>query len=382
MAGVRYHIPMPSNFCSILLLGTALLQSALAAEYFVYTGTYTRAGSKGIYAFRFDSATGRMGPAELAAETPNPAFLAAHPNGRFLYAVNEQDGGTVTAFAIDKTSGALTKLNTAPSGGSAPCHLAVDRTGKALLVANFNGGSVAVLPIESDGRLGQTPFAIRHTGSSIGFKQESPHPHQIVFSADNRFVFVPDYGIDQVMAYRLDPSKPSIAPNDPPFVKLPPGSAPRHFAFHPSGKFAYVNNELGSSVTVFAYDAPRGALKEMQTVSTLPLGFSGHNDTAEAEVDARGRFLYVSNRGHDSIAVFAIGANGTLTPVEHASTAGKAPRHFKIDPTGAYLFAANQDSGNVVQFRIDPKSGRLTATGRTVEVVLPVCLLFAAAVVQ
>jgi len=257
------------------------------------------------------------------------------------------------------------------------CHLVVDKTGKSLMVANYGTGSVAAFPLGADGRLGEATMVIKHSGSSVNARrQRGPHAHAVVLSADNRFVFAPDLGLDQILSYRLDPAKASLSPNDPPFAKVAPGSGPRHFAFHPKGKYAYAINEMASSVTAFRYDASRGALAEIETLSTLPKEFSGEDNSAELEVDAKGRFLYGSNRGHDSIAVFRIGKDGKLTMVENTLTQGKTPRNFKIDPTGAYLFAANQDSGNIVQFRIDPKSGRLKPTGKTLEVSKPVCVQF------
>ena len=372
-------LPMKLNryFFTAILLGIALAPCALARKYFVYVGTYTGEQSKGIYTFQFDPASGDMTPVKLAGEVVNPSFLTIHPNRKFLYAVSELPKGSVTAFAIDAKTGALTPLNSVPTGGGGACHLVVDKTGKSLMVANYGTGSVAAFPLGADGRLGEAAVLIKHSGSSVNAKrQRGPHAHAVVLSADNRFVFAPDLGLDQILSYRLDPAKASLSPNDPPFAKVAPGSGPRHFAFHPKGKFAYVVNEMGSSVTAFRYDALRGALTELQTLSTLPKDFSGEDQSAELEVDAKGRFLYASNRGHDSIAVFAIGRDGKLTLVENASTQGKTPRNFKIDPTGAFLFAANQDSGTIVQFRIDSKSGRLKPTGKTAEISKPVCVQF------
>ena len=353
-----------------VLLAAVLIQPALAAKYLVYTGTYTRGATKGIYAFSFDPATGAMGPAELKAETSSPSWLAVHPNGKFLYAVNEDAPGMVTGFAMDPKTGALTKLNSASSGGSGPCHLAVDKTGKLLLSANYGSGSVGVTPIGPDGHLGET-VRVQHKGSA------DPHAHEIVFSLDNRFAFVPELGLNQIVSYRVDPATASISPNDPPFVQLPTGNGPRHFAFHPKGKFAYGNNETSMTATAYTYDAARGELKAIQTISTLPKDFKGENlSTSEAEVDRKGKFLYVGNRGHNSIAVFSIGADGKLTAVEQAPTLGKTPRSFKIDPTGKYLLAGNQDSNTVVEFRIDSKTGKLTPTGKTIETGSPVCFVF------
>jgi len=365
-------IRMTLKLCIMsVLLVAALIQPAVAAKYLVYTGTYTRDATKGIYAFTFDPATGAMGPAELKAETSNPSWLAVHPNGKFLYSVNEDTDGMVTAFAMDPKTGALTKLNSVSSGGSVPCHLAIDKTGKLLLTANYGSGSVGVTAIGADGRLGETT-RVQHKGSA------EPHAHEIVFSKDNRFAFVPELGLNQVISYRVDPAKGSISPNDPPFVQLPTGNGPRHFAFHPNGKFAYGNNELSMTATAYTYDAARGELKEIQTLSTLPGGLKAGEglSTSEAEVDRNGKFLYVGNRGHNSIAVFAIGGDGKLTAVEQAPTLGKTPRSFKIDPTGKYLLAGNQDSNTVVEFRIDAKTGKLTPTGKTIEAGIPVCFVF------
>ena len=352
------------------------------ARYFVYVGTYTGPLSKGVYSYRFDSSSGELEPMGLAAEVINPSWVTIHPSHKFLYAVSElgNDGkvnGAVTAFAIDRQTGALTRLNSVSSNGGGACHVVVDKTGSTLLVANYGAGSVAAIPVAADGHLGEPPVLIQHKGSSVDpRRQRGPHAHGVFLSADNRFLFVPDLGLDEVMQYRLDAARSSISPNDPPFAKVPPGSGPRHLAFHPNGKYAYVINEMKSAVTAFSYDPARGALTEMQNISTLPKDFSGVDNSAEIEVDAKGRFLYASNRGHDSIAVFAIARDGKLALVDITPTQGKAPRSFRIDPTGTYLFAANQDTGTIVQFRIDPKSGRLTATGKKVELYKPVCIQF------
>jgi 6-phosphogluconolactonase len=358
-------------------------EKAKDGDYFVYIGTYTRQKGKGIYAYRFQPAAGKLTPVGLAGESDNPSFLAVHPNRRFLYAVNEMSGGKpegyVSAFAIDPKTGKLAFLNKVSSRGGGPCHLMVDKSGKHLAVANYNSGSVAVFPVLPDGRLGEASAFMQHRGSSANpARQKGPHAHCVLFSPDNRFLLAADLGLDQVLVYRFDATKGSLAPNDPPSARVAPGSGPRHLAFHPKGSFLYVNNEMASTVTAFAYQPGGGILKELQTVSTLPAGFSGESTTAEIETDRAGKFLYVSNRGHDSIAVFAIDAKGALTPVEYASTQGKVPRSFALDPTGAYLFAANQDSYNVVVFRVDSKTGRLTPSGQVMEDVgQPVCVVFA-----
>jgi 6-phosphogluconolactonase len=369
-----------------LLWAAAVGAPALrAADYLVYFGTYTRGESKGIYVAHFDGASGRLGAVELAAETPSPSFLAIHPNQRFLYAVSElyqtggPKGGAVSAFAIDRASGKLTFLNKVSSRGGGPCHLAIDKTGKFIAVANYGTGSAAVMPIQEDGRLGEASGFQQHSGSSVDPKrQQGPHAHSVNFSPDNRFLFVADLGLDKVLVYRFDASQGAIEPNDPPSAAVKPGSGPRHFTFHPNGRFAYVINEMASTVTAFAYDARRGALREIQTISTLPKDFTGTNHTAEVLAHPSGKFLYGSNRGHDSIAAFSISAKGTLTALGQTSTQGKVPRNFNLDPTGAWLLAANQDSDNVVVFRIDAKTGRLEPNGQSVRVVAPVCIKFLA----
>jgi 6-phosphogluconolactonase len=282
----------------------------------------------------------------------------------------------VTAFAVG-SDGKLTLLNQQPSRGSAPCHLVVDRVGKSLLLANYGGGSVAAFSIGPDGRLGQSTGFVQHSGSSVNpQRQKEPHAHSINLDAANRFAVAADLGLDQVLVYRFDGAKGTLSPNEPPSTSVKAGSGPRHFAFHPNGRNAYVINELASTVTAFQYDAAQGVLKETQTLSTLPKDFTGTSHTAEVQVHPSGKFLYGSNRGHDSIAVFTIEANGTLRYVENTPTGGSTPRNFGISPDGKFLLAANQKSDNVVVFRIDPKSGRLTSTGNTLEVPSPVCVRF------
>jgi 6-phosphogluconolactonase len=383
------------RFASLLLLillftafGASAAPPAHSGKYLVYVGTYTGEGtkSKGIYAFRYDPATAQLTPLGLAAETTNPSFVAAHPNGKFLYAVNEvgdykgPNSGGVSAFSIDRATGKLTFLNELPSRGADPCYITVDKTGKFVLVANYTGGSVIVYPVLDDGRLGEASAFVQHTGHGPNAeRQEGPHAHSIDLSPDNRFAFVDDLGLDELLVYKFDAAKGSLTPNDPPFAKLDPGAGPRHFALRPDGKFAYVVTEIGRSVTVFSHDAASGTLQRVQTLTTLPAGFTGRNDDAEIEVLPSGKFLYASNRGHDSIAVFAIDSSkGTLSTVEIASTGGKEPRSFEIDPTGTLLFAANQKSDNIVVFKIHAKTGKLTPTGQVLDVGSPVCVKFVA----
>ncbi len=360
--------------------------AASKSKYLVYVGTGAQKESKGIYAYRFDAATGQLTSLGRVAECDNPSFLAAGPDRRFLYAVNEtshysgRSSGAVSAFAINPATGMLTLLNEVPSGGAGPTHIVVDKTGRDVLVANYFGGSLAVFPILKDGRLGEASAFVQHHGSSVNpQRQEGPHAHSIYTSPDNRFAISADLGLDKVLVYRFDAVKGTLTPNDPPFAKVNPGAGPRHFAFHPSGKFGYVINEMGSTVTVFSYEPASGTLHELQTISTLPPDFKGENYPAEVEVHRSGKFLYGSNRGYDSIAVFAIDARkGTLTPVEYVPTGGKSPRNFAIDPTGSYLFAANSGSDNIRVFRIDPNNGRLTPTGQVLEVPAPLCVAFQA----
>ena len=355
-------------------------------KYLFYVGTYTENGSKskGIYAYRYDAATQEITPLGLAAETTNPSWVAIHPNGRFLYAVNEvqnyngPNSGGVSAFSIDRNNGKLTFLNAVSSRGADPCYITVDRTGKYVLVANYTGGSVAVFPVLENGKLGEASGFVQHTGHGPDPKrQEGPHAHSIDLSPDNRFAMVDDLGLDELLVYKFDAGKGTLTPNDPAFAKLDPGAGPRHFALAPSGKFAYVISEMHSTVTAFSANLKAGTFRSLQTVSALPEDFNRPNDDAEIEVLPSGRFLYASNRGHDSITVFAIDSGkGTLTLVEHASTTGKTPRNFAIDPAGKVLFAANQESDNIVVFHIDEKTGKLTPTGKVLEVGQPVCVKF------
>ena len=348
----------------------------------VYIGTYTRGQSEGIYLSHLDLATGKLRAAELAAKVANPSFLAIHPGRPLLYAVGEMGNfqgkraGAVSAFSVDPATGKLTLLNQQSSQGAGPCHLVVDPTGKNVLVANYGGGSIACLPIRRDGRLGEATSSIQHEGSSVDpRRQQGPHAHSMNLDAAGRFAFAADLGLDKILVYRLDAAKGKLAPNDPPWTRLAPGSGPRHFAFHPSGRYAYVINELSSTVTAFRYGAGRGVLGSLQTISTLPEGFDGRSTTAELQVHPSGRFLYGSNRGHDSIACYAIdGATGRLTCVGHESTQGKTPRNFRLDPTGSYLLAANQGTDNIVIFRIDTETGKLRPTGQSIAVSTPVCV--------
>lgn len=392
----RFPISRPSLivWCfSFLFALSAGLPDARAAsnggELLVYFGTYTGKKSKGIYSSRLETGTGRLGDPQLAAETPSPSFLAVHPSGGFLYAVNEvnlfkdKPAGSVVGYAIDRAAGKLTPLNQQTSGGPGPCHLIVDKAGKNVLVANYGGGSVEVLPLQADGNLKEPSCFIQHQGSSVNAtRQEAPHAHGIFLDAANKFAFVPDLGLDKVMVYRFDPGAGKLTANDPGFGVVPPGSGPRHFALSPKGDFAYVINEILCTVTAFKVDASQGALTPIETVSSLPLGqhVTPAYSTAELVMHPSGRFLYGSNRGHDSIAVFAIDPqSGRLSLVQHVSTQGRIPRSFGIDPSGHWLLAANQDSDSVVVFQVDGGTGTLRPTGQVIEVGAPVSVVFVAA---
>jgi len=373
-------------FCLCGVSSLVLAADAPSGKQRIYFGTYTGKSSKGIYRSELDLATGKLLEPVLAGEAVNPSFLAIAPNQKFLYAVGEvndvngKKGGGVSAFAIDAATGDLKMLNQQSSVGAGPCHIVVDRTGKVALVANYGGGSAAALPISSDGKLGEVSSFVQHKGSSINpGNQAAPHAHSVNVDGANRFAMVADLGIDKVMVYRLDPDKGTITANDPSSASVDAGSGPRHFAFHPNGKNAYVINEIKLTVTAFQYDAAKGVLTSQQTISTLPEGVTDRKgmSTAEVQVHPSGKFLYGSNRGHHSIAIFSIdAATGKLTAVGHQGQGIKTPRNFGIDPTGNYLLACNQDSDSVIVFRIDQTTGKLEPTGSTVSVGTPVCVKF------
>jgi 6-phosphogluconolactonase len=350
----------------------------------VYVGTYTRGDSKGIYRFDLDLATGKLSNKELAAQVADPSFLAIHPNHKFLYSVNEiedaagKKSGGVSAFAIDPKTGNLTLLNQQTSGGPGPCHITVDKEGKNVLIANYGGGSAEVLPINDKGALDKPSHFVQHKGKGADpGRQAGPHAHSVNLDAANHFAVVADLGLDKLLVYRFDPKKGTITPNDPPAYETEPGAGPRHFTFHPDGKHAYAINELACTVTALDYDADKGVLKKVQTMSTLPKDAKKQDNysTAEVQVHPNGKFLYGSNRGHNTIATFAIDAkSGELTLVGHQGKGVKTPRGFGIDPTGAFLLVGNQDGGSIVVFRIDPKTGELIETGNSAEVGSPVCV--------
>jgi 6-phosphogluconolactonase len=350
----------------------------------VFIGTYTGGPSKGIYAYEFNTTTGSLKQMGLAAETESPSFLAIHPNSQFLFAVNELDNfngekaGAVTGFKIDPANPTkLTKINTVGSKGAHPCHIIVDKGGKHVLVANYTGGNVAVFPIDAEGKLGKESAFIQHKGSSVDqSRQKEAHAHSINLDSAERFAFVADLGMDKVMTYKYDKAAGTLT-ESPVFAAIKPGGGPRHFAFSPDGKRAYVNHEMTGHITGFNYDADDGTLTPIQTISTLPSGNPvPGNSTAEILVHPSGKFVYCSNRGHNSIAVYTVASDGKLAYVENESTRGKTPRNFNIDPTGKFLIAANQDSDSLAVFKIDQSSGHLESVGDVVSAPKPVCVKF------
>ncbi len=378
---------MKSAFLGLLAIAALTGDTAAKTnQYYLYVGTYTGPKSKGIHAFRYDAAKMTFDPLGTVAEMARPSFLALSPNRRFLYAVSElgnsgKSDGYVYAFAIESKTGKLAFLNRQASGGGGACHLVVDKAGKFLFVANYGTGSAASFPIQFDGSLGGLASKVQFAGSGPNSaRQKGPHAHAVVLSPDNRFLFVPDLGADRIRIFHIDSKNGMLSPNTPADIAVKPGAGPRHFTFSPDGHFAYLICEMGSLVVAYRYDASAGSLTEIQTASTLPGGFSGENNCAEIEVDSTGRFLFASNRGHDSIAVFSIDRKtGKLERIQIESTQGRTPRNFAIDPTGRHLLAADQDSDRIVVFDRDPRSGKLSAAGKTVEVPSPVCLLFNAA---
>ena len=365
------------------------MNSTKTDKLWMYVGTYTRSEphvvgkSDGIYWFQFDLDSGTMSYAGVLSGVDNPSFLVLDPQEHYLFAANEvsdyggQTSGAVSSYSIDRDSGKLTFINHQPTRGAAPCHLSVDSTGQLVVAANYGGGSFTVLPIQPGGMLGTASDFVQHEGSSVNpQRQAGPHAHSATIAPDNRFVFVADLGLDKVMIYRLDAESGKVTPNhDQPWARLKSGAGPRHFAFHPDGQYAYLVNELDSTLVAFEYDGDKGTLCAVQTVSTLPSDFKGRNYPADIHVHPSGKYVYSSNRGHDSIAMFEIDEkDGTVSPRGYISTQGKVPRNFAIDPTGAYLLAANQNSDGIVAFRIEEKTGELLDIGSTAEVPTPVCI--------
>ena len=353
-------------------------------EHYVYFGTYTRGASEGIYYSEMDPKTGELSEPKLAVKVDNPSFLAIHPDKKHIYsigAMKDEKGksvGAVNSYSVDHETGKLTLINQQSVIGSGPCHLVVDASGKNVLAANYGSGSVVCVPINADGSLRKASSFIQHEGSSVNPKrQKGPHAHSINVDLNNQFAVAADLGLDKVLVYKLDSQKGLLTPNNPPSVSVPPGGGPRHFAFHPNNKFAFTNNEMTCTVTAFNYDSENGSFSEIQTISTLPVDLQDSFSTAEIRVHPNGKFLYVSNRGHDTIAIFGIDQEtGNLTVIGHESTRGKIPRNFNLDPSGKFLIVANMTSDNVVPFHIDRKTGKLTPTGQDLKVPSSCCVRF------
>ncbi len=362
-----------------------LVSARAASDQLFYVGTYTigKSTSKGIYVYGLDSKTGKVEPMGLAAEAKSPSFLAIAPSKKFLYAVSEGEGdeGAVSVFSIDQATGKLQFINMQSSKGGGPCHVSVDSTGKVVMAANYGSGHVASLPIKADGSLGEAASShLQEPASNVDPKrQKGPHAHSINPDQTNKFAFACDLGCDKVFIYRLDPVTAKLTPNDPPFVSVPPGGGPRHFAFHPSGKFAWANNELTLTVTGFSYDSNKGSLTPIETVSTLPHGdeVAPGYSTAETQSHPNGRFVYVSNRRHDTIACFSVDqTTGKLTFIEAAPSLVKVPRNFGIDPSGQWLITAGNNGGGIAVFAIDQTTGKLKPTGQQFKLDAAVCVKF------
>ncbi|MDA1190894.1 MAG: lactonase family protein [Candidatus Poribacteria bacterium] len=354
------------------------------SDLFVYVGTYTREDREGIYVYRMNQSDGSLTRVQAVGDVRNPSFVTIHPSGRYLYAVSEvadyngNRSGAIAAYSIHQVSGELTYLNRESAVGTGPCHVSVDSTGKNVLVANYGGGNVAVLPINTDGTVSKASEFIQHTGGSVNpNRQKEPHAHSINLDPTNRFAFVADLGLDKVMIYRFDAERGKLTPNNPPYAEVALGAGPRHFAFHPTGRFAYVINEIDCTMTAFRYDAEKGSLLTLQTLPTQPEGPGNGNSTADVHVSNDGRFLYGSNRGHDTIVIYELDPTaGTMKQVGLVSSGGKTPRNFGIDPSGKFLLAANQSSDNIVVFKINQTTGVPEPTGHSVEVPAPVCVKF------
>ncbi|MBC3784392.1 lactonase family protein [Spirosoma utsteinense] len=369
----------------MLLTNLGMTAYAQHGKEIIYVGTYSVRGSEGIYVYEFDRMTGAMNPLQSVSNAKSPSFLALHPSTKYLYSVNEaaetgpSKAGAVSAYRVDGTTGKLTFLNSQSTLGNGPCYVSIDQTGKTAFVANYGGGSMAVLPINLDGNLGAATDSVQQTGRGPDAKrQEKPHIHSATVSPDNRFVYVADLGTDKLHIYEIDAKNSTVKPAQTPYVTVKPGSGPRHLAFHPNGKFAYLAEELISSVAVFSRNAKTGALTLIRDgVKTLPADFSEQNTSADIHIDPTGKFLYQSNRGRHALAIFAIGDNGDLTAVGDEPTRGKTPRNFMIDPKGEFVFVANQDSDTITIFKRNQKTGKLTYTGQSISVPAPVCVIMA-----
>jgi len=362
----------------------AFVSSAFAGDnLLVYFGTSTGAqsGDAGIYVATFNAATGELGAPEVAARTGSPSFLEVHPSGKFVFAVGEAGspafkGGCVSGFGVSRPSGKLTLINQVSAVGQGPCHVSMEKTGRLAMIANYGSGSCASYAIKEDGSLGEAASFHQHQGADA-LKKPEPHAHSANFSPDNKFAFVCDLGLDKVFIYKTDPATGKTEPHGE--ATVPAGGGPRHLAFHPNGKFVFVNNETTLTATTFAYDAEKGALTLVDTVSTIPDADRGQKglSTAETRVHPNGRFVYVSNRGHDTISVFSCDpATGRLKLIENVNCEGKTPRNFNLDPSGRWMIVAHQSSATVAVFKVDAVSGKLTFTGKKTPIAAPTCVRF------
>ncbi|RRB04032.1 lactonase family protein [Larkinella rosea] len=357
----------------------SFMSRAQSPKEVLYVGTYSTRGSEGVYVLEFDRANGSLKQLQTVSNAKSPSFLAIHPTGKYLYSVNEAaaNSGGVSSYAIEAKTGKLTMMNQQSSYGRGPCHIAIDQTGKLAFVSNYGGGTFTVLPIQNDGKLGVATDTLKYEGKSAhAQRQEKPHIHSATISPNNRFVYVCDLGTDKVYIYEFDPASGKVKPAATPYVSVSPGSGPRHITIHPNGKFLYLAEELTSSVATFALNSKTGALTLIEdNVKTLPADFTGTNNTsADIHTDPKGRFLYQSNRGYNALAILSIAGDGKPTLIGQQPTEGKTPRNFLIDPKGEYAFAANQDTDNIVVYKVDGKTGKLTPTGNQIKVPAPVCL--------
>ena len=357
-------------------------QNNTSSNPFLYVGTYTGGNSGGIYTCRFDTATGKLEPIGVKEGVENPSYLAIDAKRLRLYAVNEvsdfngQPGGSVSAFAIHAASGELSLINQQYSHGGAPCYLTLNDEGRYLYVVNYSGGNVIAFPIQEDGAVGEAADIATHSGRSLNpERQDYPHPHSIVLDPANNYAFVPDLGIDKVMQYVIDRNSGQLSPSQSPWVDIKPGSGPRHMLFHPSGKYAYIINELSSTISVCTYDPQQGALRVFQTIPTVPEGYAGENTAAGIHLTPSGKVLFGSNRGHDSVACYAVDQEtGALSVSDFVHTQGRTPRGFTVDTSGTFLLVANQDSDSIVTFSVDEGNGTLVPKGQPVRIPSPVCL--------
>ncbi|MGP8156760.1 MAG: lactonase family protein [Candidatus Acidiferrales bacterium] len=363
---------------------TLAASPATPKEMWVFFGTHVDQPGHGFSVARFDTRTGALTKLEFLQQSADPGFFVIARDGRHIYTANEVDTyhgqptGFLSAYAVDPATAQMTLINEQLSAGAGPAYVSLDKTGRYLFVANYAGGTIAAFALNPDGGIGQRTAFFQHTGKSVNpARQNAPHPHSIRVDPTNHFALVPDLGLDKIFIYRFDASDGSLTPNDPPFATVAPGSGPRHLDFDPAGRFVYVMNEMAGKVTVFAWDSSHGALTEVQTISSLPEGFTGTNTSAEIRVHPSGRFLYCTNRGDNSIAVFKVNsASGRLTFIQRVPTQGKMPRNFDFDPTAHWLLVANHDSDNVVLFKINLATGKLTPQGAPVSVPMPFAVRF------